>query len=645
MNKNLLKFLSLGLSSLTAAFSNFSKADAIKKPDVADEKKTDAEDTDKNRKFRKRKIVPYIAAGAATLLTFVLCCSSKELKEPGELPVNPTPKELKKAEADKADEAEEEEEVTEWSAQESGENSSEFNELLQQEIKSVSEERARIAKRSLDDTAWEQEGKAEINKFLSQSGVERAKEEGCKIEDSIAVLALNDIILLASKFIHPANLKEFVENLSEEAIYTKTCKTAVAMHWVFLKDSDFKFLEFFVYLAGNKNFSPFKIDANGKNAICYSMERNMKNPKNKTKTRLLKLFLLHARANLTKNEFIRQLNSPCNKKTGQRPIDIAKIVKDESLKDMLIDFGANEKAAESAEGLGEIEIIRRAFYRGGVFLQEASKKLDSISKDDLKRTSILAALRLNADLGNKQSQELLEEFGIKCGGEIKKLSDEQIKEWKKHGLKRTHPNSDYCPFYCSNTDRRGWKIHVSPKPEYAGKVFGILKETLGDGSESGKDWKVYVDISKYQEENSSRPSSIQSFSQRAKFAAIYPKNDEEARWMADTLAQKFKENGLNEECFFDIFGDFYVGNGIYARLCHYKDKDGSDRGIPLINAKTFNEHAKSMKASVQKYEHPFKEIRIYDMKLPKNVSELKQKLDPNLKYIAEVFEISIKGIN
>ena len=113
---------------------------------------------------------------------------------------------------------------------------------------------------------------------------------------------------------------------------------------------------------------------------------------------------------------------------------------------------------------------------------------------------------------------------------------------------------------------------------------------------------------------------------RGKFIAIYSKNDFQAREIADTLHEKFVDNGLiNEDDFINIKNDFQVYPGIYARLTNYYDAIFNDRksrskvGINYWDLEAHLTYGMYIDHNIETYEHPFKELRFNGKILPRNV--------------------------
>jgi hypothetical protein len=205
----------------------------------------------------------------------------------------------------------------------------------------------------------------------------------------------------------------------------------------------------------------------------------------------------------------------------------------------------------------------------------------------------------------------------------------------------------------------GWKLHVSPKPQYCKRIFDIVKNYCVPRKIAFK-----------------RTSTLEAYikiasdsSQVGKFICIYPNTDTISAQTAEDLHQIFKNNGFGEECFVKVKYDFEVYPGIYTRLVGSYDKDYDSNartsiGISTIefynylhnrisdeitkpifeykdkieklsieedkNKDEINElnmrinalEERKKEFNVTKYKHPFEEIKILGVKMPKLVCDI-----------------------
>ena len=144
--------------------------------------------------------------------------------------------------------------------------------------------------------------------------------------------------------------------------------------------------------------------------------------------------------------------------------------------------------------------------------------------------------------------------------------------------------------------------------------------------------------------------------QSAKFAAIYPKNDEEARFIADSLHSIFK-NKYSELDFVNNKAEFRIYPGIYTRLSSFNGdfEQYMDRYLPLIDDTILEKHVIMHEyKEIDKYQHPFEklEYKFYNdymindkvvpyITLPKNVSKINETVINYLmdQYILNPYEL------
>ena len=188
---------------------------------------------------------------------------------------------------------------------------------------------------------------------------------------------------------------------------------------------------------------------------------------------------------------------------------------------------------------------------------------------------------------------------------------------------------DYAHFTDFDTQEpinmNGWKIHISPTFK---NVVRVLKIVIDYAKECEKNnnyitFKFMRDLDKYKSYISNENLNVYDYeSQRGKFITIYPKNDEQAREIADTLHEKFDQNRLrNDNDFISIKNDFQIYPGIYTRLANYKDiyeNTGNKVGID-VNELMAHLNANNINVGYKNYKHPFKELRFNNKILPKNV--------------------------
>ena len=192
--------------------------------------------------------------------------------------------------------------------------------------------------------------------------------------------------------------------------------------------------------------------------------------------------------------------------------------------------------------------------------------------------------------------------------------------------------------YKFDESRFGWKLHISPKPQYCIRIHNIVKKYCMDHDIAYKRMSTltaYMRYERYGKHNS----------QYGKFICIYPKTDNESRQVADDLHKLFNQQGYDETCFIPINYDFEVYSGIYTRLvglyqsdydslareqiginisefCHYLNerriqKNNRQKGIEN-NYDDINDD----KLDILTYIHPFNQIKAFGVIMPKLVIDI-----------------------
>jgi hypothetical protein len=174
----------------------------------------------------------------------------------------------------------------------------------------------------------------------------------------------------------------------------------------------------------------------------------------------------------------------------------------------------------------------------------------------------------------------------------------------------------------------GWKIHVSARPSSASRIAGIVVPIL---KELNMNYKIVPSLQALRRLYL-RTRHKGNVSQGGKYIAIYPRNDEEARAVAEALDRALNaaiENGaLNCDDFLTCVGDVRIGltGGIYARLCDYQDDSQESmhrRRMPVVSAK---EVARDVTRADEAYEHPFVKLgaAYCGLDLPNRISDWKE---------------------
>ena len=182
----------------------------------------------------------------------------------------------------------------------------------------------------------------------------------------------------------------------------------------------------------------------------------------------------------------------------------------------------------------------------------------------------------------------------------------------------------------------GWKIHVSPDFFHCTDILRIVEDVRKEHDFNYKFVKSTYTYRMYFNVNEG---------QAGKFVTIYPKGDEEAKWIVEELNKKFVEKGFDESCFLEVKGDFKVYPGIYVRMSEYNGKldDADGRGKFYIPIRVLGSHCDDNlnvgcnakdediinNEQVKKYEHPFEHLYAHGVEMPKKVCEINNRLKKN----------------
>ena len=125
--------------------------------------------------------------------------------------------------------------------------------------------------------------------------------------------------------------------------------------------------------------------------------------------------------------------------------------------------------------------------------------------------------------------------------------------------------------------------------------------------------------------------------QVGKFITIYPKNDDEAKKIVESLHTAFEAEGLDDSCFLEISDDFKVYPGIYVRMSEFHGglDDNIARGKLCIPTQVFKAHCNIMEIETENYQHPFDKLYAHGKDMPKDVC----KINDAVKKIEEEKEI------
>ncbi len=206
----------------------------------------------------------------------------------------------------------------------------------------------------------------------------------------------------------------------------------------------------------------------------------------------------------------------------------------------------------------------------------------------------------------------------KFGGKSNRFDN----DWQYFCRKEKAGNED--EFKLIDENHTGWKIHISPDTFNCTEVFKLVYESWCDKKFS---FKFIRTPQIYRGYNWNMIKKNQSY-QVGKYITIYPKNDEEAKEIVESLHAAFEKKGLDDSCFLEISDDFKVYPGIYVRMSEFSGglDDGAARGKLCIPAQVFNEHCKSMNIETENYQHPFDKLYAHGEEMPKKVGEINTKL-------------------
>ena len=201
-----------------------------------------------------------------------------------------------------------------------------------------------------------------------------------------------------------------------------------------------------------------------------------------------------------------------------------------------------------------------------------------------------------------------------------------------HGKKSFDAFSKILPREFKNIET-GWKIHVSPDFFHCTDILRIVEDLRKERNfnykfvKSPYTYRMYFNVNQ---------------DQAGKFVTIYPKDDQESRWIVEELNKRFVEKGFDESCFLEVKGDFKVYPGIYVRMSEYGGHldDNSGRGTFCIPIRVLGSHCDDNlnvgwdakdediknNEQVKKYEHPFEHLYAHGVEMPKKVCEINGKL-------------------
>ena len=167
----------------------------------------------------------------------------------------------------------------------------------------------------------------------------------------------------------------------------------------------------------------------------------------------------------------------------------------------------------------------------------------------------------------------------------------------------------------------GWKIHLSPNILFCSEVLKLVDSLQ---SELKFKYKVTSSLPLYRLMNTSEFGR-----EYGKFIAIYPKNDQEAREIADKLNELFIKNGLDSSCFLHLPNEFKIYDGIYSRLTFYRyanheqeNEDEFYRTHIGVNPTALKKHAEENKCDVNEYKHPFPALYANGVEVPNDTWSL-----------------------
>lgn len=178
-----------------------------------------------------------------------------------------------------------------------------------------------------------------------------------------------------------------------------------------------------------------------------------------------------------------------------------------------------------------------------------------------------------------------------------------------------------------------WKIHISPNVLFCSEVLKLVDELH---SEMKFSYKVVSSLPLYRRLNSHLDS------QYGKFITIYPKDDSEARIIADKLNCMFIAS-LPKYWYLEVPNDFRIYPGISCRLAYCgqindeeEEEDDYYRKHLEINPNLVEKQAAKFSMSPNKYNHPFEALYAKNRKISKEEIYVKEsseiclvKISPN----------------
>ncbi len=111
----------------------------------------------------------------------------------------------------------------------------------------------------------------------------------------------------------------------------------------------------------------------------------------------------------------------------------------------------------------------------------------------------------------------------------------------------------------SQLPAQGWKFHVGATPESALEIARTLVPEL---VRRGIEHKVVDDLARF---------AAQNGSQTGKFITIYPRNDAQAKAIADLVSEILRRRGLRTSDFVQPPGEAVLGHGVFGRYGRFTD--------------------------------------------------------------------------
>ena len=181
----------------------------------------------------------------------------------------------------------------------------------------------------------------------------------------------------------------------------------------------------------------------------------------------------------------------------------------------------------------------------------------------------------------------------------------------------------FCHLENNDMSESGWKLHVTPDLFHCAEVFDIVFELY---KEKKINFKFVRGLDMY------RKKLAKSKTQAGKFITIYPRSDNEARWIADELSRRFSECGLDESCFLKVRNDFKVSTGIYTRISKYagEDKDYLARNYCCMPYGMLKKHYRCDYEGLKLCRHPFDNLYHDGVAMPRNILDMANKVHAKL---------------